>query len=505
MRKYTKKDWKCPTLGLVGLDKCPLTKSKVVCLCPDCGVERIRVFAEVLRSATKQSRLSDHLSCHDCYCSLPAYREESRSNSVAAASRPGVAERASKISSDLWLDPEYRNNHSLVLRGHSDSSKSKMSEAAKKKFTDPLYIEKIKRARKSYWNNQEYRAARVWTISDFIARAVSVHGNRYSYSDTEYFGFKTKLAIRCPEHGIFLQLPGHHIHFANGCPTCVAGLTRSAGEIELSDWVTSLGVKTLNNDRSMLGGAELDIFLPDKMLAIEYNGLYWHSSGAVELSPQRYRHHFKTTLCDRHNITLLQFYDFEWRDKQDTVKSMISNKLGLSTRIGARRLELVYPTESEAQLFFEKHHLQGHRHASSYYGLARDNEILVAIAISRRDTGHELIRFAVSHGVSVAGGLSKLLLSASRSGIKTIFTYADRRYSNCVGYNAVGFKHLGLTPPGYRYFKNGIIYSRQKFQKHKLPKLLSSFDPSLSEAENMFAAGYRRIWDAGHHRLEIQL
>ena len=37
-----------------------------------------------------------------------------------------------------------------------------------------------------------------------------------------------------------------------------------------------------------------------------------------------------------------------------------------------------------------------------------------------------------------------------------------------------------------------------RFQKHKLSGVLGLFDGSLTEAENMFMNGYRRLWDAGH-------
>jgi hypothetical protein len=96
------------------------------------------------------------------------------------------------------------------------------------------------------------------------------------------------------------------------------------------------------------------------------------------------------------------------------------------------------------------------------------------------------------------GGLSKLLKAAN---ISNLMTYADRRYSNAIGYLNAGFKLHGITKPGYYYWRNGRIYNRRSFQKHKLPDKLAVFRHDLTEAENMFNNGYRRIWDAGHFRL----
>ena len=40
--------------------------------------------------------------------------------------------------------------------------------------------------------------------------------------------------------------------------------------------------------------------------------------------------------------------------------------------------------------------------------------------------------------------------------------------------------------------------SRIQFQKHKLKDKLETFDPNITEWENMKANGYDRIWDCGN-------
>ena len=43
-----------------------------------------------------------------------------------------------------------------------------------------------------------------------------------------------------------------------------------------------------------------------------------------------------------------------------------------------------------------------------------------------------------------------------------------------------------------------VLESRIKYQKHKLGKLLETFDPAKSEIENMKLNGYHRIFDCGN-------
>ncbi|ABF12889.1 hypothetical protein Rmet_6030 (plasmid) [Cupriavidus metallidurans CH34] len=62
------------------------------------------------------------------------------------------------------------------------------------------------------------------TADSFIAKAHSVHGERYDYSRVAYAATHTKVVIVCPEHGPFEQTPAAHQRGA-GCPAC-AGVAR---------------------------------------------------------------------------------------------------------------------------------------------------------------------------------------------------------------------------------------------------------------------------------------
>lgn len=65
------------------------------------------------------------------------------------------------------------------------------------------------------------------SYKDFIDRAITVHGNKYDYSRSEYKGSHTKLIVTCPEHGDFSVKPNNHIRNKSGCPLCaVSGFKR---------------------------------------------------------------------------------------------------------------------------------------------------------------------------------------------------------------------------------------------------------------------------------------
>ena len=57
------------------------------------------------------------------------------------------------------------------------------------------------------------------TTKEFIKRAISIHGNKYDYSKSEYKGTHEKTTIICPKHGEFLQSPHDHLKGC-GCKKC---------------------------------------------------------------------------------------------------------------------------------------------------------------------------------------------------------------------------------------------------------------------------------------------
>ena len=113
---------------------------------------------------------------------------------------------------------------------------------------------------------------------------------------------------------------------------------------------------------------------------------------------------------------------------------------------------------------------------------------------------HEMGRFCNKLGYKIHGGASKLFSYFLKNYNPTsIVSYSDRRYFDGQLYIALGFNFMGNTSPnGYYIIDNyQTIQNRICWQKHKLEKKLTTFDPNLSAWENMKNNGYDRIWDCG--------
>lgn len=408
-------------------------------------------------------------------------------------------------SKTLWQNQEYRDSHLEKLHSRSANDISAANKKAwithREVFMQSHHSRSQKMAEK--WQECDFRNRYTLTTEEFITKANQVHNFKYNYCDTHYIAADKKVCIICPEHGEFWQEPRDHTSHAHGCPRCPSVV--SSGHKEIIKYLETKNINFIINDREALKPLELDIWIPDKKLAIEYHGVYWHSYNRPETKQEIQKHSDKAKLASQNNIKLLQFFETEWLYKKEIVCSIINHNIHKSIRIHGRECSVVQIPNQIAIEFLNKNHLQGGRNASYHGALYYDGEIVSIMSISRHTKyQYELIRYATKINHVVNGGFTKLLKYASIIlNIKSMLTYADMRYSIANVYKSHNFKLISTTKPNYYYIKNGIIYNRQLFQKHKLRSKLDIYDPQLSEPMNMFNNGYRRLWDAGNYKLLI--
>lgn len=284
----------------------------------------------------------------------------------------------------------------------------------------------------------------------------------------------------------------------------------SKQENELLQFVKSIySGNVIGSARGIIPNAELDIYMPDLNLAIEFNGIYHHRFRPNEekecLRKGQNYHLNKTLSCNKKGIRLIHIFSDEWTNKKEIVKSMISYRIGIvPKKIFARKCDIMHVSKVNKDLFLNENHLQGKDRSKIRLGLF-DGKVLVAImtfSASRFHRSHcwELVRYAVLRGNSVIGGFSKLLKHFMKYHPGTVISYADRRYSEGDVYSKNGFKLIKTNRPAYHYIhKSGkeIRYNRMNFQKKKLLKELGETDSSLTELELASRLGYSRIYDCG--------
>lgn len=304
---------------------------------------------------------------------------------------------------------------------------------------------------------------------------------------------------------------------------------------ELICFINNLNVKYRINDRSVLkeSGKELDIYFPDKNIAIEINGLYWHSE--IFGNKNKNYHLFKTNICENQNIHLIHLFSDEWDIKKDIVKEKIKHILNVSDKkkIHARKCIITSNITNKIKNdFLNQNHIQGSERAANVkIGAYFNNELIALmtfckprISLGQKTNNpnnincYELLRFATKKEYICAGIADRLLKYFIKNfAPKKIITYADRRWSRSFGdnlYLKLGFKYIGVSSPNYWYLPKYTEYKtregRFQYRKNNLEKIFQTknmkyFDSNLSEWENMKMNGYDRIWDCGNLKYEMIL
>ena len=160
----------------------------------------------------------------------------------------------------------------------------------------------------------------------FIEKSLKIHGDKYDYSLVDYKFSDQKVEIICHKHGIFKQTPNSHLT-GSGCPECNIEKTISKAEQEIFDILNNWKILDIQqSNRTILSyNHELDLYLPDYNLAIEYNGLYWHSS---EFRDNLY-HQNKYLNCYKKGINLIQIFEDEWILQKEKVIDKLKGYLNI--------------------------------------------------------------------------------------------------------------------------------------------------------------------------------
>ncbi len=218
---------------------------------------------------------------------------------------------------------------------------------------------------------------------------------------------------------------------------------KSIKEKELITFIKSFDLEVKENDKTVLNPKHLDIYIPEYNLAIEFNGLYWHS----EKFKDKNYHLDKSIRCLEKGIDLLHIWEDEWVFKQDIVKSIISNRLNKNEKIYARKCVVKSVDKLVVKDFLESNHIDGYVKSNINIGLYYNNELVCLMCLKKKDNNFEIVRTCTKLNYSVVGGISKL------------FNYFKKNYR----FNQI------TTSTDFRLF-NGNVYEKLGFVKQKLSK-----------------------------------
>lgn len=215
---------------------------------------------------------------------------------------------------------------------------------------------------------------------------------------------------------------------------------------------------------------------------------------------------------NQRHIQILCIWEDIWMLKQELVRERISTLLGISKRIHGRATKVRKITKPELATFLLANHLQVPTQAKYKYGLFYKEQLVAVCSFSsgtpmpkrgENYKSYELIRFASLCGYTVVGGLSKLLKHFIEE-IKPsdIMTYADRDWSVGKGYNKLGFRLEGITPPQYFWVKKGEWV---RYYPARLPDELKEKAMDETEEQHLNKMGFVKVFNSGNLKFRLVL
>ena len=269
-------------------------------------------------------------------------------------------------------------------------------------------------------------------------------------------------------------------------------------EDEITSWLNEFNINITNNKR-IINNKEIDIFLPDYNIGIEFNGNYWHS----DIFRDKRYHQQKSTEAKNNDIFLYHIFEYEWKNNKEKIKKHLANILNLNkNKIYARKCIIGEIEDNKIKKeFLNKNHLQGDDKSTIKIGLYYDNQLVEIMTFCKprfnNNYQYELSRLCTVSGCNVIGGADKLFKYFLKTyNPKSIISYSN--FAKNVGsiYNKLGFDYINLTDPNYVWCKNDIVLSRYQTQKSKL---LKDGFVGNTEDEIMKSQGFFKIYDCGNH------
>lgn len=364
--------------------------------------------------------------------------------------------------------------------------------------------------------HQQFAESRKLTTEEWVARAKKQHGDKYDYADSVYVGAETRTSVRCRTHGVFYTTTDH-IYQATGCPKCSHHLSR--GEDAVFRFLSNLTTAEQRN-RTVLKPKELDIYLPEAKMAVEYCGEFWHSHGDAEDERKNKLKHFqKYADCKAQGIRLITLYETEWKEHNYAVRRLLRNAVGKSKgKLMARKCELRKVTTQEARPFYDRYHPQGGSGHGEHYALFWKGKMVACMRFvhGANDRGAGAAKRVWTLGryatrINVAGAASRLFKAfVQEYNPPVVKSFSDNRFFEGGMYEQLGFVLEAEVEPDYQVWHPKLgTKPKPHYQRRAIPRRIAEigssevFDPETdqrTEAQITYALGARRLYDCGKKR-----
>lgn len=275
--------------------------------------------------------------------------------------------------------------------------------------------------------------------------------------------------------------------------------SRSRGEQEIYEYLNDT-YKIILNNKETIYPFELDLFLPELNLAIEFNGSYWHSEGSGKTKTY---HQNKFNLCSKKNIRLIQIFDFEWETRKTQTKWFIDNTLNRNIFEMYDDVELRFIQTKEANSFYNSNHIHGNQLNLNFnIGFFFKKQLVFCVSLNQIDNSNlEILKFCPKINLKVNNWLEKTLQFIKHNSMFNIISInLDKRLFDPSPFIQYGFKLVEEIEPCIFWANE---HKSTLLSNPKLEKLIQ--ESGMREEEFMMLNGYFKIWDCGNTKYQLKI
>lgn len=323
----------------------------------------------------------------------------------------------------------------------------------------------------------------------------------FSFGEFRSRSDDTMLKWKCAECGKEFDAPANFIYARQTgtyarCPHCHPVPESGSFEQKLvEDYVRSTycGEITTNN-RRIISPLEIDIFLPDAKIGIEFNGLYWHS--AIWRSDLRHMAR-KSSACSEKGILLFQVMEDEWKNFRKQTEWRIAQALGVRGEQPGGKLSVTEITDKSFELFMSEHSndVYAKRGKTKIGVFAGQDLVLVAsLTVYRENAVLYTVQGACRTNCSDAMRALAEYARAKYKGL-TVLAKVDNRYPYDKHLFDAGFRFDRITAP-----IKWIINTRKwkRLPRKSYGKILQAVKKSGKlEIDYLHSSGMTVVYDCG--------
>jgi hypothetical protein len=116
----------------------------------------------------------------------------------------------------------------------------------------------------------------------------------------------------------------------HGCSQCARALVNRP-ESEIMSFIQALGFQTVPRCVDAAPGIEIDVYIPELKIGVEYCGIRWHSveikTASYDIATLKYFHQNKVKKCAEAGIRLITIFESDYTHNQNFVYEMLTSAI----------------------------------------------------------------------------------------------------------------------------------------------------------------------------------